>query len=189
MTEKEIKQVLTVLQVNYPYSFKNWSSEQAKAFIKLWYGAFKNFPSNIVIDAVQHIIYNDSREYAPNIAYVRSVILETIAPDTEIKAIEAWESVRRYIRRRTGEKEIDLAEYEKLDDITKAIYSFDTLRSMSTILSEQLEYRRNGFIKLYKELTDKKNSELMMIGDVVSLAGGTKEYLSLGYHLKDIQEK
>ena len=53
-----------------------------------------------------------------------------ISPDTDLESIKAWESLRRYIRRRTGESDIDRIEYNKLDWITKRIYSMEDLRSM-----------------------------------------------------------
>lgn len=74
MTEQETQQILKVLKTNYPNSFKNMSSEQSYNYLSLWYEAFKNDDVRTVIKAIKEIIYTDTREFAPNIAQVKSKI-------------------------------------------------------------------------------------------------------------------
>lgn len=72
MTEQETQQILKVLKTNYPNSFKNMSSEESYNYLSLWHEAFKNDDVRLVIKAVKEIIYTDTREFAPNIAQVKS---------------------------------------------------------------------------------------------------------------------
>ncbi|WP_050636155.1 replicative helicase loader/inhibitor [Candidatus Stoquefichus sp. SB1] len=74
MTEQETQQILKVLKTNYPNSFKSMSSEESYNYLSLWHEAFKNNDVILVIKAVKEIIYTDTREFAPNIAQVKSVI-------------------------------------------------------------------------------------------------------------------
>lgn len=72
MTEQETQQILKVLKTNYPNSFRNMSSEESYNYLSLWHEAFKNDDVRQVIEAVKEIIYTDTREFAPNIAQVKS---------------------------------------------------------------------------------------------------------------------
>ena len=78
--------------------------------------------------------------------------------------------------------------YEKLDVITRRIYSYREAKSLALFSSDTLEYRRSEFIRLYKKLAEKRNEELLMNGDLVELADGKERFLSLGYASDDIQQ-
>ena len=119
---------------------------------------------------------------------INQVLIELISPDTDLESIKAWESLRRYIRRRTGESDIDRIEYNKLDWITKRIYSMEDLRSMSMMDSDKIEYRRSEFQRLYKTLKERKDSEDIENGDLVSLAGGKERFLSLGFSTQEFAQ-
>lgn len=92
MTREETSKILTVLKVNYPQSFKGWTSEQGEAFLSLWSEAFKDDPVEIVTAAVKSIIYSDTREFAPNIGQVKDKIMQITNPIT-IDADQAWAMV------------------------------------------------------------------------------------------------
>lgn len=74
MTEQETQQILKVLKTNYPNSFRSMSSEESYNYLSLWHEAFKNDDVISVIKAVKEIIYTDTREFAPNVAQVKSVM-------------------------------------------------------------------------------------------------------------------
>ena len=76
MTTEETKNLLTVLKTNYPNSFKI-SLQDSKQMVALWAEAFKNENVQDVITAVKKIIYEDTREFAPNIAQVKSRIVRS----------------------------------------------------------------------------------------------------------------
>lgn len=92
MTREETSKILTVLKVNYPQSFKGWTSEQGEAFLSLWSEAFKEDKADIVTMAVKSIIYGDTREFAPNIGQVKDKIMQITNPIT-IDADQAWAMV------------------------------------------------------------------------------------------------
>ena len=182
MTEQETRLILNILKANYPQSFRLNQSE-AQALFNLWKMQFVKVPYKIVEDAVNSIISNDNREFAPNVGQVKSKILNNLAPDTDQRAIHAWEEFRRFISNTstwaTTEEEMPM--YNKLDEITKRLYTYREAKGLAQLDKSSLEYRRSEFIRLYKELTNKKNEELMQEGNLVELAGGEDRFLSLGY--------
>lgn len=89
MTREETSKILTVLKVNYPQSFRGWTSEQGEAYLSLWCEAFKDDKAEIVAMAVKSIIYGDTREFAPNIGQVKDKIMQITNPIT-IDADQAW---------------------------------------------------------------------------------------------------
>lgn len=94
MKYEEVKEILTVLRINYPQSFRGWSKEQGEAFLNLWAEAFKDDPVQFVAAAVKAIIYTDTREFAPNIGQVKSKMFDLTHPD-EMTPQEAWSLVRK----------------------------------------------------------------------------------------------
>lgn len=188
MNESETRKILNRIYVVYPHSFKDWTDDQRKAYCIVWNECFLNMPYSIVLKAVTNFISNDDSDFAPKPGQIKQVLIEMISPDTELESIKAWESLRRYIRRRTGESDIDRLEYNKLDWITKRIYSMEDLRSMSMMDSDKIEYRRSEFQRLYKTLKDRKDSEDIESGDLVSLAGGKERFLSLGFSTQEFAQ-
>lgn len=71
MTQNEVVELLHVLKVNYPNSFRI-DIELKKKMVLLWTEAFKNDRASDVVKAVKEIIYTDTREFAPNIAQIKA---------------------------------------------------------------------------------------------------------------------
>lgn len=182
MTEQETRLILNVLKANYPQSFRI-GKEEAVAMLELWKMQFKEIPYEFVRDAVNRIISNDNREFAPNVGQVKKRILDNLAPDTDTMAIHAWEEFRRFISNTStwAPMEEELPLYNKLDAITRRLYTYREAKGLAQLDKNTLEYRRSEFVKLYKDLTNKKNEKLMQEGNLVELAGGTDRFLSLGY--------
>ena len=188
MTEQETRSILNMIYSVYPYSFKGWVDDQRNAYCMVWTGIFRNVPYTIVWKAVKNYIRHNSGDYAPKPGQINDEIMSILSPDTELESITAWENLRRYLRKRTGESSIDLVEYNKLDWITRRIYSMDDLRSLSLMDSEKIEYRRTEFQRLYKKLKDKKNEEDLESGDLISLAGGKERFMALGFDESDYNQ-
>ena len=190
MTREDAKKILQIFKISYPNSFTNMNIDEAKMFVNLWTESFLNIPARIVFDAVKQIIRNDTREFAPNVAQVRSQIVSGLSPDTDQKAIHAWEEFRRFISNTstwaTAEEEMPM--YNRLDSITRRLYTYREAKSLAQLDSNTLEYRRGEFIRLYKSITIKENEKMMDEGKMVELAGGSDRFLSLGYTSADLEQ-
>lgn len=189
MTEQETRLILNILKANYPQSFRLNQSE-AQALFNLWKMQFVKVPYKIVEDAVNSIISNDDREFAPNVGQVKSKILNNLAPDTDQRAIHAWEEFRKFISFTSSwsSAEEELPVYNKLDSITRRLYTYREAKSLAQLDKNTLEYRRSEFIRLYKNITIKENEKMMNEGKLVELAGGSDRFLALGYTSADIEK-
>ena len=190
MTRDDAKKILQMFKISYPNSFTNMNIDEAKMFVNLWTESFLNIPTRIVFDAVKQIIHNDTREFAPNVAQVRFQIVSNLAPDTDQKAIHAWEEFRKFISFTSSwsSAEEELPVYNKLDSITRRLYTYREAKSLAQLDKNTLEYRRSEFIRLYKNITIKENEKMMNEGKLVELAGGSDRFLALGYTSADIEK-
>ncbi len=189
MTEQETRLILNVLKANYPNSFRIDKNE-SMALFNLWKMQFQNIPYRIVEDAVNSIISSDEREFAPNIGQVKNKIMDNLAPDVDEKAIHAWESFRKFIGSTStwSTMEEELPMYNKLDEITRRLYTYREAKSLAQLDKNTLEYRRSEFIRLYKNITLSENKKRMDSGDLVALADGKERFLALGYTSADVEK-
>lgn len=190
MDVENTRLILNTIRVNYPQSFKNMDADEKKALLNLWYKAFEKLPYKVVEQAVFRIISSDDREFAPNIAQVKAKVNEMLAPDTDEKAIHAWEELRKFIRSTSiwSTKEEELPMYNRLDSVTKRLYTYREAKSLAQLSSDTLDYRRSEFIRIYKQLTYKRNEELLNEGRLVELADGTDRLRSLGYSSGEVMQ-
>lgn len=188
MTREDAKKILQMFQISYPHSYSNMDADEARLFLQLWTDAFKNIPTKVVFDAVKNYIYNTDEKFAPNVGQIRTAIVKNLAPNTDEKAIHAWEELRKFIRSTSSwnTMEEELPMYNRLDSVTKRIYTYREAKSLSQLSSDTVDYRRSEFIRIYKQLTYRRNEELMNEGKLVELADGADRFMSLGYTSEDV---
>ena len=117
MNYDETRNILSILKLNYPQSFKGWSLQQSHDFLNLWSEAFKDDSVQLVAGAVKSIIYSDTREFAPNIGQVKNKMHKLTAKD-ELTEIEAWGTVKAALRN-SGYHAAE--EFEKLPPVVKSL--------------------------------------------------------------------
>lgn len=110
MTVEETREILTILKITYPHSFKDLTKEQAETMFKLWCNMFADTPAEDVGNAVHAIIASDSSAFAPNIGQINAKIqeLKRIRSNT-INEDDAWKMIVKAIH--DGG---DYQEYKKL---------------------------------------------------------------------------
>lgn len=136
MTQEEIRDILTILRINYPQSFKGWTKDQGEAFLSLWSEAFKDDKTELVTMAVKSIIYGDTRDFAPNIGQVKSKMVELNHPVT-IDADKAWALVNKALRDSLYNAE---QEFEKLPpEVQAGVGSANQLREWAKMETSTLE--------------------------------------------------
>ena len=97
MNRRQTLEILSILQINYPQSFRGWTDDDREHFVSLWAQAFNDKPAEIVTHAVKSIIYYSDREFAPNIGQVNTEIMreaKMMAPD----GTTAWNQLRNFMR-------------------------------------------------------------------------------------------
>lgn len=68
MEQSSFSKIMKVLQIAYPYYFKNIDEETSIAFLKLYYSKLKKYRYEIVAKAVDSLI--TTNEYMPTLAEV-----------------------------------------------------------------------------------------------------------------------
>lgn len=151
----EIRKVLTALRVNYPHSYSNYTDEETTDLLKLWYASFKNYPTKVVKEAVMEIITTDTRDFAPNIATVKTKIHEKqIKSFNMIECDEIWNIAIQFVRNKLHLSYLSesKSEYEKLPEEVKANFTFDEIVQMGKNSPEDNQrFTKPQFEKRYKQ--------------------------------------
>lgn len=97
MTKREIAEMLTVVQANYPDTAKGQSDAAFKAKVTLWYEFFQEHPKDLVHAAVMAFIANDTKGFMPNIGQINDYIQKLRYQDNMTEG-EAWGYVAKALR-------------------------------------------------------------------------------------------
>lgn len=157
MIIEETRHILSILRVNYPGTFNSYSKEDTQIYLNLWDSSFKNYSYTEVANAVNYIIQTDTREFAPNIALVKSIInkkfKDNVMPDEK-----AWSIV-------LANAKCDRAEARKRYDslpgnIRKAVEDSNFLSMLGTSNSYSQEKLKKQFLEKYHNVIEKDIQEL-----------------------------
>lgn len=97
MTKREIAEMLTIIQANYPDTAKGQSDAAFKAKVTLWYEFFQEHPKELVHAAAMAFIANDTKGFMPNIGQINEYIQKIRSQDNMTEG-EAWGYVAKAIR-------------------------------------------------------------------------------------------
>lgn len=158
MTKEETKQILQVLRISYPNSFKNLSDEDTFLFLDLWSEAFANDDVREVIKAVKSIIYSDTREFAPNIAQVKNEMFKKYESQ-QIGIDEAWNMVVKsakcdYSRAKRCFDELPV-------NVQKAVGSPNYLMELGYMNKDSLEFKKRDFEKSIKSVLEDEKEKVI----------------------------
>lgn len=93
MKENDIKQLLTVLKLNYPATYRDMSIEDRKALVALWLDAFGGLEMEVVGHALKN--YIKANKYPPTIAGLQEQIDLLIGTDN---TDQLWQQLMKAIR-------------------------------------------------------------------------------------------
>ena len=117
MTKKEMAEILTMMQTNYPDEFKDKSDSYINGKINLWLMSFRDDNYTDVLTAVMAHINTDTNRFMPPVGVIKAKLVEIRTGD-EMTPQEAWELVSRATRNSTynsGE------EFDKLPPVVQRI--------------------------------------------------------------------
>lgn len=161
----EVKDILTILRINYPQSFYRFSKEDGEAFLNLWAEAFKDDPAELVAGAVKSIIYSDVREFAPNIAQVKNKMAELLNAGNEVSEQEAWNLVYKAICNSIHDSE---KEFNKLPQtIQRVVGSPAMLKEWATTNSDEVNtVIASNFMRSYRVRIKAEKDEMLLPNEV-----------------------
>lgn len=176
MTPEQTKQILTILQINYPQSFRGWTAEQKKAYLAMWSEAFRDTPADIVTAAVKSIVYTDTREFAPNIGQVNGKIRELTS--VELSGADAWKAIEDAVH--SGSP---AAEWKKLPESIRKITSPRELDDWA-FQTEPSVFRtvvKGQFLKAYNVQADREREMQMLPQSVKKLLNASHKPIELEF--------
>ena len=136
MTKKEMAEIMAVMQLNYPDSFRDMSDKAVNGRINLWLMQFRDDDYMEVYAAVMAHIATDTNRFMPPVGVIKAKLTEIRMPD-EMTPQEAWALVSRATRNsayNSGE------EFAKLPPVVQRIVgSPNQLREWSQMDTDTLQ--------------------------------------------------
>ncbi len=133
MTKREIAELMTIMQANYPDSFKGQSNAVIEAKIALWHEFFQSCSKELVYAAAKAFIANDTKGFMPNIGQINDYI-QKVRSEDEMTEGEAWSYVAKALRN-SGYNSVE--EFAKLPErIQRLVGSANQLRDWAMMDSE-----------------------------------------------------
>lgn len=167
MTDSEIREVLTVIRNFYPQSFVNHTAESSNVLLSVWRHAFAKEDGRLVKEAVIRCIEESESSFMPPIGTVRKKMIEIsgIVGDPTLSAAEAWETARRTWRSLESDNPRAIKPtWEKLDEITKRIYSPEDLVTLAfrTDPTQINNFEKPRFLKAYREMSEENLNRVLL---------------------------
>lgn len=153
MSENDVKQLLTVLKLNYPAAYRDMSVEERKALVALWLDVFGGLETEIVGHALKNYIKAD--KYPPTIAGLQEQIdLLVGTDDTD----ELWRLLMKAVRNSGRDAK---AEFEALpEECQKFVGSPAELRTLgNTDISVVNTVTRGQFYSRVKQIKRRKQAQ------------------------------
>ena len=136
MTKREIAELMTIMQANYPDSFRGMSDSVVGAKIALWHDVFKDYPKEVVQAAAKSFMVTDTKGFMPNVGQIMEHI-QRMKRREEMTPAEAWAIVSKALKNSTyGAEE----EFESLPpDIQCFVGSPNQLREWALMEAETVQ--------------------------------------------------
>ena len=133
MTKKEMAEIITIMQTNYPDDFRGMSDTAMNAKINLWFMQFRDDDYKEVLAAVMAHIATDTNRFMPPVGVIKAKLVEIRNPD-EMTELEAWGLVQEALRNGYYGAQ---AEFDKLPPVVQRLVgSPNQLREWSLMDSE-----------------------------------------------------
>lgn len=176
MTINDTAQVLDILKVTYPHTYKNFTDEEKAQFLKVWSGMLKDYDLKLVLLAVKACLATDKKGFPPSPGMVIEKIVEM--QHSAIHAMDAWILVRKAVGNSIYHAE---KEFEALpEEIQKAIGSPRTLREWATAEGENVDtVIQSNFVKQFERRTVREKEFQALPSDVQEFIKISSEKLSI----------
>jgi len=178
VTGKETREILTLLETEYPQSFSRMDDRQKAMKLKLWATEFQHDDYRAVYAVVRSIISAGAREFAPNIGVIREK-LRSFSVGGEMTENEAWSLVSRAIHNGIyGYME----EYAKLPPaVQKAVGEPEQLKRWAVMDEGEVQsVVASNFQRSYREIAARERELAKIPEDVRSLLTGVSGRMMIG---------
>lgn len=169
MTIQETENILNILFVNYPNSFKNWNKTQKDVYKQLWQQTFANVAYKVVETVVLTHIKTSTSQFAPKVGEINNLLLSMITVDGDVEAMDAWRDVLSFIHAFPVEE--TSSQYDRLSPKTRKVLSVKDLKQLHHNTEEQNQnFEKPRFIKAYKAVKDAEERRAIQTGNLLQIA-------------------
>lgn len=164
MTFEQTRDILTLLQTEYPQSFSKIDGRMMQAKLRLWADEFANDDFDTVYAALRSIMSAGGREFAPNIGNIREEIYRLQAHKTMTDG-EAWAMVAKACTNGIYGYREEFAKFPPA--VQKAVGSAEQIHEWAFMDVDELHsVVASNFMRTYR-ITAQREKELSMIPDNV----------------------
>lgn len=164
MTKEEMSNILNILYVAYPNSFKGWTKDQYQVAANLWFDCFKQVPYKIVTAAVKKEISTNRTSFAPSIGEIMYHVRNLVSV---YDAESQFEEICYIVRTVDFEGIVDAV--KRLDPITRTIINSRDIQRLKSAAGS-LERERPRFTAAYNKIKDQKEEDAVRSGNMLSIS-------------------
>lgn len=185
MTKREIAELITVMQTNYPDTAKGQSDDAFKAKVALWHDFFKDHPKELVYAAAKAFIANDTKGFMPSIGQINACIQQLTSQDDMTEG-EAWGYVSKALRNSTYNS---AEEFAKLPErIQRLVGSHNQLKEWALMEADVVQsVVASNFQRTFRARQKSDTEYERLPGDVkqfLQIAGGAFKPMPEGRYLE-----
>lgn len=148
MNKTEAAKILATLQLNYPDSFKNMSTETLQGLVNLWSRVLVDDSYADVSAAVMAHISTDTGRFMPPVGVIKNMLVKIREPE-QLTEMQAWALVAEATRHSTYHAQ---EEFEKLPPtIQRVIGNSNTLREWAMMDADTVNsVIQSNFMRSYR---------------------------------------
>ena len=176
MERRDVLKLLTLLEAEYPQSFKTLSDEQRALKMELWEKEFAADDVNIVFAAVRTLM-RSGREFAPTSGQIREKMTEFMEMD-KLDEQQAWALVAKACANGFyGYK----SEFEKLPmEVQRAVGRAEQLKEWSTVDVDTFQtVVASNFMRSYRTTLAREKELARIPAEVRTMITGISEKMRL----------
>ena len=176
MEKEEVRQLLTLIQAEYPQSFTKLDDRQMALKLEMWAKEFQNDDSMLVYAAARTLM-GSAREFAPNSGQIREKMYELTAPQA-LDEQQAWALVSKACANGYyGYRK----EFEKLPpEIQRAVGRAEQLKEWAEMDVETVQsVVASNFMRSYRAGVTRERDMARIPQDVKNLLSGLADRMKL----------
>ena len=176
MTFDQTKEILTLLQCEYPLSFSKMDDRMMAVKLKKWTKEFERDDFRIVEAAVD-VLIRSNREFAPNIGQIREKMYQLSNPDA-LTETEAWALVSKACRNSNRAKE----EFAKLPpEVQEAVGNYEMIKTWGMMNEDEVEsVVASNFMRSYRVHVKRKQEMALVPPEIRELLAGMTAKMMIG---------
>ncbi len=169
MKLQETKNLLEILKMAYPSTYKNMAEGEAKSIVKFYHGFFSKYETPIVVQALRN--YISKNQYPPTIAGLQEQI-DLLLPQEETDIV-LWNQLKKAISNCLWDSQ---KVYDSLPEPLRIwVGGPSGLRDLAMVESEKIEtVTRGQFLRTIKIIKERAKAQAELPEEIRQAIAGLK---------------